>query len=128
MGEALDGQRGDAGGLQLLDGALDVKRIAVAVIGIDQERQRAGPADAIGLAGKLGQRQQDQIRSAQHGEGCDRAGEHAGLEAQVLGDAGRQRVEHRGRMDAVRLPELGPEALASFAPMHGDSPLLPGAG
>ena len=44
---------GDAGGLQLLDRALDVERVAVAVIGIDQQRQIAGAVDAIGLPRRI---------------------------------------------------------------------------
>ena len=37
----LDGEAGGAGRLQLLHGAADIERVAIAVIGIDQHRQAA---------------------------------------------------------------------------------------
>ena len=86
---------GDAGGFQFLHRAHHVQRVAVSMIGIDHQRQLAGAVDAIGLRGEFGQRQQDQVGIAQHGEGTDRTGEHADLEAEFLGDARRDRVEHR---------------------------------
>src|SRR5207244_1813894 len=51
----LDAEAGDARRLQLLDRALHIERIAVAVVGIDQERQVAGAIDAVGLARELAQ-------------------------------------------------------------------------
>ena len=101
----------DAGGLQFLDRAHHVERVAVAVIGIDQQRQLAGAIDAIGLVGELGEGQHDQVGRAEHRERADRAGEHADLEAEILGDARGDRIEHRARMDAAIAREDRAEAL-----------------
>jgi len=49
----LDRQRRDASGLQLLDGAFDAERVAVAMVGVDQQRQFAGPIDPIGLLQRI---------------------------------------------------------------------------
>ena len=51
-----DHQAGDARGLQFLHGAHDIQRVAVAVIGVDHQRQLAGAVDAVRLGGELGQR------------------------------------------------------------------------
>ena len=116
--------RRDAGGLQFLHRAHHVERVAVAVIGIDQQRQLAGAVDAIRLCGELGQRQHDQVGRAQHGERRDRAGEHADLEPQLLGDSCRYRIEDRSRMNAVRACDHGTETLPPIGPMHVCPPLV----
>ena len=85
------------------------------MVGIDQQRQRRGAADAADLLGELGQRQQHQIGRAQHREARDRAGQHPHLEPDSGGEARRDRVEHRCRMHtrttgqncAHTLPPLG---------------------
>ena len=59
---------GDAGGLQFFHRALDVERIAVTVIGVDQERQLAGAIDTVSLLREFGQRQHDDVRRAEHRE------------------------------------------------------------
>ena len=59
----LDRHGGDAGVLQLLHSAHDVQRVAVAVVGIDHQRQVGRAADAPGLVGKFAERQHDQDRS-----------------------------------------------------------------
>jgi hypothetical protein len=76
----LDGQRRDAGRLQLLDRAHDVERVAVAVIGVDHQRQVAPARDAADLLGELGQRQDDEIGRPEDRRRGDRAREHADLE------------------------------------------------
>ena len=92
------------------------------MIGIDQQRQAAGTIDAVGLARELAQGEHDQVGRAEHGERGRRASEHADLEAEILGDAGRDRIEHRAGMDAALACEDGAEALAAVGPMHGYFP------
>ena len=115
----LDHQRGNAGGFQFLHRAHHVQRVAVAVVGIDHQRQLAGAVDAIGLGGEFRQRQHDQVGRAQHRERGDGPGEHADLEAEVLGDAGGDRIMDRARMDAVVAGDGGAVALAAIGPVHG---------
>ena len=114
----LDGQRRDARGLQLLDGALDAERIAVAVIGVDAERQRAGAVDAVGLLREFGERQHAEIGRGQYAERADRAREHHRLEAEVAGDPRRNAVIHRCRKDAALAFDDGAQPLAAFCPVH----------
>ena len=52
----LDGEAGHARGLELQDRAHDIQGIAVAVVGIDQERQLRGARDAQRLRRELAQR------------------------------------------------------------------------
>ena len=118
----LDGHAGDARGLEFFHGAFDVERVAVAVIGVDQERQLAGAVDAVGLLREFGQREHDDVGRAEHRERRDRAGEHAGLEAEILGDARRDRVEHRARINATRSRDDGAQPLPSVSPIHPVSP------
>ena len=120
----LDAHAGNARRLELLDRAFHIERIAVAVVGVDHQRQAAGAVDAVGLGGELAQGQHDQVGGAQHGERGGRAREHAELEAEVLGDPGGDRVVHRAGMDAAAAVEDGAEALAAVGPMHVDSPLF----
>ena len=114
----LDRETDDARGFQFLHGALDVERIAVAVVGIDQQRQIAGPVDAIGLRGEFGEREQDDVGRTEHRERGDRPGQHAGLEAEILRDARGDRIIDRCRMDAAPAVERGAKALASIGPVH----------
>ncbi len=88
------------------------------MIGIDQQRQAAGAADATGLLGELGQREDDEIGRAEHRERRDRARKHPGLEAQILGDARGDGVEDRGRPHAARPRQDGAEAPAPLSPIH----------
>ena len=76
-----------ARGLQLLDRAGDVEGVAVAVVGIDHQRQPGGAVDAVGLTGEFAQGQDDQVRRPQDREGGDGTGEHAGFESDLLGNA-----------------------------------------
>ena len=62
---------------------------------------------------------------AEHRHRGDRAGEHADLEAKVLGDAGRDGIKHRARMDATLAGEKGAELLALWCPVHGVDIFLP---
>src|SRR5215469_2524821 len=116
-----DRHRADACGLQLLDRAPHVERVAVTVIGIDQKAQIAGAADAIGLASELGQCHDDKIGRAQHRHRADRAGEDADLEAEILGDPRRDRVIDGAGVHAAIAGHQRAEALAPFGPIHGIS-------
>jgi hypothetical protein len=49
------------------------ERIAVAMVGVDQQREVAGAADTVGLTDEFGQDQHDKIRSAKHRHRPDRA-------------------------------------------------------
>ena len=124
----LDRQRRDARRLELLDRAPDVQRVAIAVVGVDHEGQRGGARHAPALVGELGQRQHDQVGRAQHRQRGRRAADHADLEADILGQPDRERVEDRGRHQApplgqMRAKPLAPRAvhvipLAIAAPQH----------
>jgi hypothetical protein len=117
----LDREPGHAGHFQLFHRALHVERVAVAVVGVDHQRQVAGAADALRLGGELGEREHDQIGRAQHGHRGHGAGEHAELEAQVLGDARGNGIEHRTRMDATRARQNPAKSLTSCRPAHVSS-------
>ena len=119
----LDRHRTDAGRLQLLDGAAHVERIAVAMVGVDQQCQVAGSANAVGLSGEFGQGQDDEIGGAEHRHRPDRAGKHPDLEAEILGDARRDRVVDGSRMHTAVAGKDRAKALAPFGPVHGVSPL-----
>ncbi|MCY1172748.1 hypothetical protein D9M73_128910 [compost metagenome] len=106
-----DGQRGDAGPLEFDDGAHDVERVAVAVVGVGNHRQLGDTADASGLFSEFAEGDQGKVRGAQHLQRCDRTPEDPDFEAQVGGDAGRHRVENRGRVVAG----VGGEQLAKIA-------------
>ena len=96
----LDGQRGNAGGFQLLDGSLDAEGVAVAVVRVHHQGQLPGAADAVNLLGKFAEGQHHVVRRAQHRSAGDGAGEHTDLEPQILGGARRNRVKHRAGMHA----------------------------
>ncbi len=115
----LDRDGADAGRFELFHGALDVERIAVAVVGIAHQRQIGGPADSPHLLGELRQGDQHDIGRAQHHHGGHRAREHAAFEAEVFGHPRRERIEDVGRMNAALASEKGAKALAFFGRCHG---------
>ena len=119
----LEAEAADARRLQLLDRALGVERIAVAMVGVDHQRQVAGAVDAIGLAREFTEGEDDQVGRAQHRERGRRAREHADFEAQILGDAGGDGIEHRAGMHAAVAAEDRAEALAAVGPVHLISPI-----
>ncbi|MNS69182.1 hypothetical protein D3C72_1024880 [compost metagenome] len=106
-----DGQRSHARTFEFDDGAHDVERVAVAVVGVGNHRQLGDTADAGGLFSELAEGDQGKVGGAQHLQRCDRAPEDPDFEAQVGGDAGRHRVENRGRVVAG----VGGEQLAKIA-------------
>ena len=118
----LDGQRRDARGLQLLDRALDAHRIAVAVVGVDAERQRAGAVDAVGLLREFGQRQHADVGRGDHAERTDRAREHHRLEAHVGGDPRRNAVVDGRRINTSFTIDDGAQPLAPLGPVHCHCP------
>ena len=92
------GQRRDAGTLQLHHRAHHVERIAVAVIGIGDHRQTRHPADATGLFDEFTEGDQGKIWRSQHLQRRHRAAKDADLEAEVGGNPRRHRVEYRSRV------------------------------
>jgi hypothetical protein len=86
---------------KFLHGAADIERVAIAMIGIDQHRQRRSARHPPHLFGKLRQRDQGNVGIPQHRERSHRAAEHADLEAEILGNADRGRVIDRARPDAA---------------------------
>ncbi len=70
------------------------------------------------LLRELGQGQEDDVGRAEHGEGGDGAGEHPDFEAEILGDAGRDRIEDGAGMDTGIARQDGPEAFAAIGPVH----------
>ena len=53
------------------------------------------------MLGEFGQREDDEVRGAEDGEGAGGAGEHADFEAEILGDAGGDGFVHGGRVDST---------------------------
>ena len=119
-----DRQAGHTRRLEFLDGALDVEGVTVAVIGIDDQRQFTGAANAMRLVGKFGERQQDDVGIAQHREGCGRARKHAGLEAQVLGHARRERIVNRSGMNTAIVVKNVAQPASTGLKVH-DIPVAP---
>jgi hypothetical protein len=93
------------------------------MIGIDQERQMSGPVDTIGLPGKFGEGEQDDVGRAEHGKRGHRTGQHRGFETEILRDARGDRIIDRRRMDAASAVEGGAKTLASIGPVHDARPL-----
>jgi hypothetical protein len=118
----LDGQAGDAGGLQFLDRALDAERVAIAVVGVDQERQRTGAVDAVGLGGEFTEREHADVGRGQHAERADRTREHHRLETEVAGDARGNSVVDRCGIYAAPAFDNRPQPLAAFRPVHRPLP------
>ncbi len=92
------------------------------MIGVDDQRQLAGAADALRLVGEFGQGQHDQVGRAEHRQRRDRTGEHAGLETEILGRARRQRIEDRSGMDAAVTLQDVAQFLAAEREIHGGVP------
>ena len=90
-----------AGALQCLDGAADIDGIAEAGIGVDDQRQRHGIADGGDIVGKLGHRDQADIRHAEIGIGDAGAGDIDRLEADILDDPRRQRIGDAGQQNGL---------------------------
>jgi hypothetical protein len=118
----LNRQCGDAGGLQLLDRPLHVQRVAVAMIGIDEQRQVARAVDPVGLLRELRQCKDKQIRRAEYGERRHRARKHADLETDILGDTRRNWIEDGPRVNADFGLEQGAEFLSAGCPVHRQAP------
>ena len=96
---------GRAGGDQLVDRAVDVQRIAVARVGVDDDRDLDAHADPPGPLDHLGLRQQAQVgladRRGRHGI----AGHEGHREAGLLGELGRERVVDAGEAHRADLIE-----------------------
>ena len=96
---------GRAGGDQLVDGAVDVERIAVAGVGVDDDRDRDAHADPPGAVDHLGLGQQAHVGLADGGGGDRVAGDEGHREADALGDPRRERVEDAGEGDRADFVE-----------------------
>src|SRR5262245_5532555 len=70
------------------------------MVGVDEQWQFRGPANAIGLIGKLTERQHDQVGGTEYGKRRHRAGKHAQFEAQIRGNARGDGVVHGGWVHA----------------------------
>ena len=97
----LDADAGHPGRLQFLDGTHHRERIAVAMVGIDDQPYPAGTAYPARLLRQFGERQQDQVRCAENRQCCDGSAHDAEFEAKLVGDAGRHRVEQRAGNHAL---------------------------
>src|SRR5262249_26540615 len=71
--------------------------------------------------GKFAERQNNDIGRTQHRQRGDRSGKHADLASEVLGDARRDRIEHRAGVDAALSRQDGAESFASLGPVHAVS-------
>ncbi len=83
-----------------IDRAHDVQRIAVAMVGVHDEREVGCAHDAPDLVGELGERQDDQVGRRERRVRRDRSGQHAELVADRFGHA-------RGQRDRKRSPGTG---------------------
>jgi hypothetical protein len=88
----LDLEPGRARALQHLDGANHAERIAETRVGIDQEGQGDGIRHRGDVVCHLGQRRQPDVRRAEMHVGDPGAGHVAGLEPEILDDAGEEGV------------------------------------
>ena len=91
------------------------------MVGIDHQRQLGCPADPVGLVCKFAEGEHDEVGCAEHGQGRHRAGKHPCLEAQVRGNPRRNRIMHRGWMDAGGALQKCAKPLAALSPTrwHG---------
>src|SRR5438132_1590825 len=96
-----------------MSGSLVARRIAST-----SSRLVAPAREASDLRGEVVQRQDDEIRRAEHRPRGDRAREHADLEPQRFGHARRHRVEHRRGVDAGTAFEDSTILFAAFAEEH----------
>ncbi|MCY1238474.1 hypothetical protein D9M72_512150 [compost metagenome] len=90
-----------------------VQRVAEAGVGIDDQRQVHGVADARRVVGDLVQAHEALVGQAEPHVGDARAGDVNGFEAQVFDDARRQRVEGARHQHAAAGLGQGTEGLAS---------------
>src|SRR5262245_12777057 len=86
------------------------------MVGVDEQWQFGGPANAICLIGKLTQRQHDQVGRTEYGQRRHRAGKHAQFEAQIRGNARGNRVVHGGGVHARSATQNGTKLRAASAP------------
>ena len=107
-----------AGGIQLLHGADHALRVAVAVIGIDDERQRRDACGAMHLLGELGQRQHDDVGGAQHDVRHERSTDEPGFEAKRVREARGHRVEHARHRHAPLAGQDAAQARAGLCVLH----------
>jgi len=86
------------------------------VVGVDQQRQLGGPADAIGLIGELAERQHDEVGRTEHGQRRHRAGKHTQFEIQIGGNARGDGVVHGSWMHARSPSQNSAKPRAARAP------------
>ncbi len=111
----LDGQAGDAGGLQFGDRAHDVERVAVAVIRIHEQRQPAGAVDAQRLVRELGERPCNLFRVA---PGLDHAPEGV-LQPKFAFNEDMHRVMRDEALLGKRRLHASPIGMANRDPVFG---------
>jgi hypothetical protein len=111
----------DAVGARALQGAhcvVGVEGIAKAGVGVHDQRQLHGVADAGGVVGDVGEAHEGLVGQAEPHVGNASAGDVNGLEAQVCHHAGREGVERAGHDDAAAGMGQGLELLFG---VHGIS-------
>ncbi|MNK96921.1 hypothetical protein D3C87_1172320 [compost metagenome] len=106
-----DGQGRDASAFQFDDGAHHIQCVAVAVVGVGNDRQLGDTADAGGLLGEFAEGDQGKVRGAQHLQRGHRTTQDPNLKPKVGGDARRHRIEDRCRVIAG----VGSEQLTKIA-------------
>ncbi len=99
----LEEAAGRAGRDQLSDRAVDVQRIAVAGVGVDDDRDRHAHGDPPRPLDHLGLREQPQIGLADRRGGHRVAGDEAHGKAAALAKPGGKRVEDAGEGDRPHL-------------------------
>jgi hypothetical protein len=119
---------GGPGGDQLDDGAVGVQRVAVAGVGVDDDRDRHAQADPPGTVDHLGLGQQAEVGLADGGGGDRVAGDERHREAGPVGELRREGVEDAGEGDGADLGQDAVDARAAHdEPRTDDRCQLPDA-
>jgi hypothetical protein len=87
-----DVERGDPGGGVLADRADHVERVAVAVVGVRDDRHGNRLHEPACLIGHLAEREQPDVRAPEERRGCAVAGHVDGVEPRLLDQPGREGV------------------------------------
>jgi hypothetical protein len=92
--------------------------VAIAVIGIHQQRNVAGAGDAADQLGEFGQRQHHDVGRAQNRQRGDGARQDGAGESEFGGNARRDRVKDRGRMGAALARQQLAERRSALCGIH----------
>ena len=127
IGLILDLERARAGALIGSHGALGIKGVAEAGVGVDDDGQLDAVADEGHRVGHLGGRGEADVRPAEPRVGDGGAREVHRLEARRLGERGGQRIVDAGGDEDGGLGEPGLEGRVHAASIGGEVMRPPGS-